>query len=213
LRLIWVYPGSWLANLVYCRIITRAQAARPREVFVIGWTGMRGVVSLPRHWRFRRSWPTAPRFLSAASSSSSLLRHPGHAGASGSDPRSAVRWLGLEGSAGPDCEEEEARRNRAGAALEFWSRHAKSGMRFRTRFRRPDRPLRHRLAGLQPSKADPEHVTHHYSFLEISRETTRIERETAVRLRNEGRINDQVLRRIERELDFNESRFAETSGD
>jgi hypothetical protein len=32
-----------------------------------------------------------------------------------------------------------------------------------------------------------------------------VERETAVRLRNEGRINDSVLRRIERELDLNES--------
>jgi CPA1 family monovalent cation:H+ antiporter len=33
----------------------------------------------------------------------------------------------------------------------------------------------------------------------------RLERETAIRLRNEGRINDFVLRRIERELDLNES--------
>jgi CPA1 family monovalent cation:H+ antiporter len=35
----------------------------------------------------------------------------------------------------------------------------------------------------------------------------RVERETAISLRDEGRINDEVLRRIERELDFTESRI------
>jgi len=35
----------------------------------------------------------------------------------------------------------------------------------------------------------------------------RIERGTAIRLRDEGRINDEVLRRIERELDLNESQI------
>jgi len=29
-----------------------------------------------------------------------------------------------------------------------------------------------------------------------------------VRLRDEGRINDEVMRRIQRELDLNESRFS-----
>ena len=36
----------------------------------------------------------------------------------------------------------------------------------------------------------------------------RLERETAVRLRNEGRINDEVLRNLERELDLSETRLA-----
>jgi hypothetical protein len=35
-----------------------------------------------------------------------------------------------------------------------------------------------------------------------------VERSTAIRLRNEGRIGDNVLRRIERELDLDESRLA-----
>ena len=35
-----------------------------------------------------------------------------------------------------------------------------------------------------------------------------LERKTAVRLRNEGRINDEVLRKIEHELDLSESRLA-----
>jgi monovalent cation/hydrogen antiporter len=72
---------------------------------------------------------------------------------------------------------------------------------------------RHRLASLRPAEADAEHVSQHFSYLELSRESARVERETAVRLRNEGRINDQVLRRIERELDLTESRFADAGED
>ena len=44
--------------------------------------------------------------------------------------------------------------------------------------------------------------------IELSLEALRVERETAIRLRDEGRINDEVLRRIERELDLSESRIA-----
>jgi len=43
--------------------------------------------------------------------------------------------------------------------------------------------------------------------LGLSLEALRVERETAIRLRDEGRINDEVLRRLERELDLNESRI------
>ena len=41
----------------------------------------------------------------------------------------------------------------------------------------------------------------------LSLEALRVERETLIRLRDEGRINDEVLRRIERELDLSESRY------
>jgi len=38
-------------------------------------------------------------------------------------------------------------------------------------------------------------------------ELLRLERTTAVRLRNDGRINDEVLRKIEHELDLSETRM------
>jgi len=44
--------------------------------------------------------------------------------------------------------------------------------------------------------------------MELSLEALRVERQTAIRLRDEGRINDEVLRRLERELDLSESRIA-----
>jgi CPA1 family monovalent cation:H+ antiporter len=50
----------------------------------------------------------------------------------------------------------------------------------------------------------------HERHVELSLEALRVERETAIRLRNEGRTNDTVLRRIERELDLSESRLVDT---
>jgi CPA1 family monovalent cation:H+ antiporter len=41
----------------------------------------------------------------------------------------------------------------------------------------------------------------------VTAELIRVERKTAVRLRNEGRIGDEVLRKIEHELDLSETRL------
>jgi CPA1 family monovalent cation:H+ antiporter len=212
LRLIWVYPGSWLANFVYCRMHhTREKPPRPREVFVIGWTGMRGVVSLaaalslPAVLASGSPFPERDLmvFLTFCVILVTLVLQ-------GVTLAPLVRGLGLANAAGPDCEEQEARRIVLTAALE----HLESTKKERDEvadeiFDDLIGHYQHRLASLQPGQDNDEHVTHHYSFLEISRETARVERETAVRLRNEGRINDQVLRRIERELDLNESRYSD----
>ena len=45
------------------------------------------------------------------------------------------------------------------------------------------------------------------NFLGLSLDLLRVERETAVQLRNTGRINDEVLRQLMRELDLNETRY------
>src|SRR6195256_1632343 len=47
LRLLWMYPGSQLAYLIRKRILHQ-KYARPstKQIFVVGWTGMRGVVAL-----------------------------------------------------------------------------------------------------------------------------------------------------------------------
>ena len=50
----------------------------------------------------------------------------------------------------------------------------------------------------------------HAHVVTISRQLLRIERDTAIRLRNEGRINDEVLRQLERELDLTETRLDST---
>lgn len=45
-RLAWVYPGAYLPRLLSKRIRTTEIRPGKRQVFIIGWSGMRGVVSL-----------------------------------------------------------------------------------------------------------------------------------------------------------------------
>jgi Na+/H+ antiporter len=210
LRLAWVFPGSWLANFVHCRLHrTNEMLPQPRVVFVIGWTGMRGVVSLaaalalPTVLANGNAFPQRDLivFLTFSVILVTLVLQ-------GLTLAPLVRWLGIQGNSGPDAEEQEARR----IVIESALAHLES-----TREERPALPehilddivghYQHRLASLSPADADQEHVSHHFSFLELTREAAQVERETAVRLRDQGRINDQVLRRIERELDLAESRF------
>jgi len=212
LRLIWVFPGSWLANFVHCRIHhTREKLPKTREVFVVGWTGMRGVVSLaaalslPTELADGSPFPQRNFivFLTFCVILVTLVLQ-------GVTLAPLVRLLGLAGSDGPNCEEIDARR----IVLETAVAHLESIKQTREGvsdeiFDDIIGHYRHRLAGLQPTTADQEHVAHHYSFVEISRETATVERDTAIRLRDEGRINDEVLRRIQRELDLEESRFAD----
>jgi monovalent cation/hydrogen antiporter len=119
-----------------------------------------------------------------------------------------IHALGLAGAAGPNCEEQTARRIVIEAAVSHLE-HAKERddeESYRV-YEDLAEHYRHRLASLQPGDENEEQVAHHDRYVELSRETLRIERETAIRLRNEGRINDEVLRRIERELDLSESRL------
>ena len=63
----------------------------------------------------------------------------------------------------------------------------------------------HRLATLKG--VSDIHTGHHGHLVKVSRDVLRVERQTAVRLRNEGRINDELLRDLEHELDLSEARF------
>jgi NhaP-type Na+/H+ or K+/H+ antiporter len=46
IRLAWVFPGAYLPRLLSKRIRQREAVPEWREVFIVGWAGMRGVVSL-----------------------------------------------------------------------------------------------------------------------------------------------------------------------
>ena len=52
-------------------------------------------------------------------------------------------------------------------------------------------------------------MTDHRRHQRLVRESLRVERQTAVRLRNERKINDETLRELERELDLRETDLRE----
>ena len=121
----------------------------------------------------------------------------------------------MVGAAGPDCEEQEARRIVTEAAVAHLESTRERSVDSDADFGEiPDEVFedlmhhyRERLASLQSDGDDEAHAVGHRRLNELARSAARVERETAVRLRNQGRINDHVLRRIERELDLTESRL------
>jgi len=47
LRLVWMFPGAYLATVIRRRLFHQNETVPPiRHIFIVGWTGMRGVGSL-----------------------------------------------------------------------------------------------------------------------------------------------------------------------
>jgi monovalent cation/hydrogen antiporter len=211
LRVVWVFPGAFVSWLVRTRLLQqRERPPRLRQIFVLGWTGMRGVVSLAAALALPVSLadgsPFPQRdvivFLTFCVICVTLVLQ-------GVTLPPLIRALGLAGAAGPNCEEQEARRIVIDAAVSHLNdSKEKDSENAAGVYQDLTRHYRERLATLQPGDASQGQMADHDRHLELSLEAMRVERETAVRLRDEGRINDDILRRIERELDLSESRIA-----
>jgi monovalent cation/hydrogen antiporter len=209
LRLAWAFPGAHLSYFLRTRFSHQTEDPPPaRQVFVVGWTGMRGVVSLAAALALptllRDGSPFPHRDLIICLTFCVILVT---LVLQGLTLPPLIRWLGLATVEGPDCEELEARRIAAQAALDQLE-SAKLRDRAETAEIYDDllNHYRHRLATLKVD-ANPQDVTASERHRVLFLEGIAVERTTAVRLRDEGRIGDTVLRRIERELDLDESRM------
>jgi CPA1 family monovalent cation:H+ antiporter len=197
LRVIWVFPGAYLPRLKR----RREWDTRPawKEVFLVGWVGMRGVVSLASALALPETLPNGKPFpardlilfitfavILATLVAQSLTLEP------------FIRALKLEVKQDA-CEEVEARRRGIRAALDAIADGPE------THARKTIRGLyEHRLEHLQDcgdlaTERDPEE--------ELFRCALRAQRDKLVELRNTGQISDEVWRKLERELDLEESRI------
>jgi NhaP-type Na+/H+ or K+/H+ antiporter len=121
-----------------------------------------------------------------------------------------IRALGLAGDRGPNCEEIEARRIVLQAALEHLQEsRAKDDPAFAGVYDDLAQHYRDQQENLSAAESDEDgsgKVRQKYG--ELTQELLGIERQVALRLRNEGRISDEVLRRLEHEIDLREARLA-----
>jgi Na+/H+ antiporter len=66
LRMIWMFPGAYIANLIRTGVLHQeVKVPSVRQIFVVGWTGMRGVVALAGQFLFQRRWRMEAHFRSA----------------------------------------------------------------------------------------------------------------------------------------------------
>ncbi|WP_158792479.1 Na+/H+ antiporter [Granulicella sp. L60] len=212
LRMIWVFPAMKLASYVERRWMSHEEETpSAREVFVVGWTGMRGVlalaaaISVPEVLGDGR--PFGPRnlivFLAFCVILVTLVLQ-------GLTLPALIRRLGLASKGGMDREERDARRIVLLAAvhhLEAARKH--DGPPTEHMYDDILHRYRHKLAavgaGAEESldALDPKMVTRLQTILE---DALNVERRTLIGLRDRGKIGDDTLRTMERELDLAESR-------
>jgi CPA1 family monovalent cation:H+ antiporter len=215
LRLIWIFPGAYVSNLIRRRILKQDEPlAGARSLFVVGWTGMRGVISLAAAialpQAFKDGAPFTQRsmvvFLAFSAILVTLVLQ-------GLTLPALIRRLGLSANSGSHSgEEQDARRSILKSALQYLDEmreNAAPGIA--EVYDDISHHYQARLASLDenPSSASEALAPAFYKqYVEVTRKLLKIERQTAVRLRNERRISDELLRELERELDLSESKFA-----
>jgi monovalent cation/hydrogen antiporter len=210
LRMVWVFPGTLLAHWIRTRIFhQKVNCPSARGILVVGWTGMRGVIALaaaialPQTLAGGNPFPQRDMivFLAFSVILVTLVLQ-------GLTLPWMVRVLGVAEAPGPNLEEEAARRQMLEAALAYLAGlREKDEAEFDAVYEDLNGHYQQRLVALGAKEGDDGHLSakHHRRLSHIARNLLRVERETAVRLRDEGEINDEVLRQLEHELDLREA--------
>jgi len=213
-RIIWVFPGAYLPRFASRRVRERDPYPSWKAVVVLGWTGMRGGVSLaaalalPLVANTKTNTPFPGRdiiiFLTFGVILATLV-------VQGLSLPPLIRLLKLPGDTSTEHEEAKARLKAARAAMtqldelssEEWiypdiiedlrSHFSDQNRRFTARFHSTE------------EEDDQERRSESYQRLKI--ELIGAERRTIIDLRNRGIINDDVMRRIQRDLDLEEVRL------
>ena len=198
-RAVWVFGTLLLPD----RIARGADAAPWQHGLVVAWAGMRGVVSLAAAAAIPvLAFPNRAEvvFLAFFVTLGTLLLH-------GATLPWVIRWLGVRGRENytDALAEAEAAHNAALAArgrLDALTAEAEPPAEVAEQLRRAAERRSHRAwERLGRSDADlGESPTTAYRRLRI--EMLAAEREVFVRFRDEGRIDDEVLRRVLHELDL-----------
>jgi CPA1 family monovalent cation:H+ antiporter len=214
LRMIWVFPAVKIASFVERRWLghTDEEELKPREVFVVGWTGMRGVlalaaaISVPEVLWNGKDFEARNLivFLAFCVIFVTLVLQ-------GLTLPALIRGLGLSGTVGMEPEEREARK----LVLKSAIHHLEEGRKTCTSpavhlyddlIHRYRHKLAHISAGAEETVDGLDEAE--YSRLRaIAEGALEAERHTLIGLRDKGRISDDVLRTMERELDLAESQY------
>lgn len=209
-RIAWVFPATYLPRLLFKRVRERDPYPSWRNVTLVAWTGMRGVVSLasalaiPLVLTNGATFPGRDLilFLTFAVILATLI-------VQGLTLPWLIRRLGIKDDKSPEREEHRARLEANRAALGRLKTvseadPAKVDARDRLRVEYEDRVRQ--LESYEPG-SDSHWSTFSSEYENLSLETLAVEREVILDLRNKSVINDDVLRRIQHDLDLAESRI------
>jgi monovalent cation/hydrogen antiporter len=210
-RFAWVIPATYLPRLLSNKLRKRDPIPPWQHVAITSWAGMRGVVSLAAAFALPlvlsdgNPFPGRDYILFFAFSvilTTLVLQ--------GLTLPYLIRKLGITHDGEADEEERRARLEANKAAIELIEK-LRANDKFspesvdRLRAEYDERVDQLQLCAENPDDCRGEIATPQYQRLQ--REALGVERQTIIRLRNERVINDDALRRIQRDLDLAEARL------
>ena len=216
-RLLWTFPATYLPRLLSRTVRELNPYPSWQQTAVVAYTGMRGAISLaaalavPLTVQNGSSFPGRDEilFLTFCVILLTLVLQ-------GLSLPPLVRRLGLAGAEGEEVREEtEARLRAAEAALarleeladEGWVREDTTA-RMREVYEYRRQPFSARYGERAESEEGGDgYEERSLAYQRFRRELLRAEREALLRLRSEGRISDEVRRRVERDLDLDDARL------
>jgi monovalent cation/hydrogen antiporter len=212
LRLIWMYPGVWTSHFIRTRLLGKSEKPpRSKEVFLLGWTGMRGVlalaaaISLPEYLNNGQPFPQRNMmlFLTFSIILTTLVIQ-------GLSLPAIIRKLGIGVGAYEDAELVRARRAMFETALhclDGMQDHKNPGDDWIVEDLAHHYRQRLNLVNEDASEAQSALRIDYRQYRTIARYLRSVERAALIELWTENKINDEVLRELERELDLEDARF------
>ncbi len=210
-RIVWVFPGTYLPRWLSRHWRERDPIPPWRQMVLVAWAGMRGVVSLAAAFALplvlNNGQPFPGRsyilFLTFSVILTTLVFQ-------GLTLPLLIKGLGIEDDGAVDREEREARLQANEAAVEFieqraLEQHMPEDVMVRVRAEYCDRIAQLEACAKGSDNPGGEISTPLYQQLQSG--ALGVERRTIIALRNSHQINDQALRRIQRDLDLAEARL------
>ena len=212
LRLIWIFPGAWTAHFVRAHLLDKKEKPpRAREVFLVGWTGMRGVlslaaaISLPETLNSGEPFPQRNLilFMTFCVILVTLVLQ-------GLSLPWLIRKLGIGAKKGITAEMSRARSRMLEAAIEYLGKLEDQ--------ERPEedwiaedlvRHYKERLNlvnNVEEAASTPTRGGYR-QYRDLANRLREVERSALIQLRDTNEINDETMRELERELDLQDARY------
>lgn len=203
LRMAWVFPAEWVAARIEKKFTRRAvEPLDKRNTFIVGWAGMRGVLTLAAALSLPETTDSGDPFPHRASIiflafAAILVSLTGQ----GLSLPWMIRRLGVVSSPKGGEDERKARLHLTEAALERLA--SLNGAEAEAANEMMERYYRQRLEALaETNEQQLPAAARQVAFAKLSAQLREVERGELMRLENAGEIGGETRRKLERELDL-----------
>jgi len=204
-RMIWVFPATYLPRLIVPGLKERDPSPPPQIVVILGWAGMRGVVSLAAALALPLDFPARDllQFLTFVVILVTLLGQ-------GLTLPWLIRRLGVGDDGSEQHDEIHAREAANSAALERleglaeeWPGHMELIDQMRARYEHAAEHLEHEHSDDEREIPPDQEMIEHAAIRQAVIDAQRV---AIIDLRDRRVIGDAAVRRVERDLDLEELR-------